>query len=203
VTGVPVRSAFFAVPADLPPMANPRVLVLGGSQGAKQINEALPAVAARLAARFPSIRITHQAGARNLDEARASYEQAGVGAPHVEVVPFLDDVAGAMAASHLLVSRAGAITLAEICAAGRASVLVPLAIAQGHQVDNARLLADAGAAEMIRSDQFSADRLAATLEELLADGARLSVMGRSARTLSRPHAVSAIADRIEELGGVR
>jgi UDP-N-acetylglucosamine--N-acetylmuramyl-(pentapeptide) pyrophosphoryl-undecaprenol N-acetylglucosamine transferase len=126
-----------------------------------------------------------------------------VGAPHVEVVPFLDDVAGAMAASHLLVSRAGAITLAEICAAGRASVLVPLAIAQGHQVDNARLLADAGAAEMIRSDQFSADRLAATLEELLADGARLSVMGRSARTLSRPHAVSAIADRIEELGGVR
>ena len=70
--------------------------------------------------------------------------------PHVEVVPFLDDVAGAMAASHLLVSRAGAITLAEICAAGRASLLVPLAIAQGHQVDNARLIAEAGAAEMIR-----------------------------------------------------
>jgi UDP-N-acetylglucosamine--N-acetylmuramyl-(pentapeptide) pyrophosphoryl-undecaprenol N-acetylglucosamine transferase len=200
VTGVPVRAAFFDVPADLPPLAAPRLLVLGGSQGAKQINEAMPAAAARLAARFPAIRITHQAGARNLDEARAAYERAGVGAPHVEVVPFLDDVAGAMAASHLLVSRAGAITLAEICAAGRASLLVPLAIAQGHQVDNARLLADAGAAEMVSSDQLSADRLAARLEELLADGGRLAAMGRAAHALARPRAAADIAGHVEELG---
>jgi UDP-N-acetylglucosamine--N-acetylmuramyl-(pentapeptide) pyrophosphoryl-undecaprenol N-acetylglucosamine transferase len=120
----------------------------------------------------------------------------------VEVVPFLDDVAEAMAASHLLVSRAGAITLAEICAAGRASLLVPLAIAQGHQVDNARLIAEAGAAEMIPSDQLSADRLATRLEELLADGARLAAMGRAARALARPRAVADIADLVQELGGV-
>jgi UDP-N-acetylglucosamine--N-acetylmuramyl-(pentapeptide) pyrophosphoryl-undecaprenol N-acetylglucosamine transferase len=204
VTGVPVRAAFFQVPAELPPLDAPRLLVLGGSQGAKQINAAMPAVAARLTARFPAIRITHQAGARNLEEARAAYAQAGVGAPHVEVVPFLDDVAGTMAASHLLVSRAGAITLAEICAAGRASLLVPLAIAQGHQVDNARLIAEAGAAEMIvwdqHSDQLSADRLAARLEELLADGGRLAAMGRAARALARPRAVADIADLVQELG---
>jgi UDP-N-acetylglucosamine--N-acetylmuramyl-(pentapeptide) pyrophosphoryl-undecaprenol N-acetylglucosamine transferase len=206
VTGVPVRAAFFAVAVELPSLDSPRLLVLGGSQGAKQINAAMPAAAARLAARFPAIRITHQAGARNLEEARAAYARAGVGAPQVEVVPFLDDVAGAMAANHLLVSRAGAITLAEICAAGRASLLVPLAISNGHQVDNARLLAAAGAAEMIPSDQLAADRLAARLEELLADAGRLAAMGRAARSLARPRAVAEIADHVEELGrkaGVR
>jgi UDP-N-acetylglucosamine--N-acetylmuramyl-(pentapeptide) pyrophosphoryl-undecaprenol N-acetylglucosamine transferase len=174
--------------------------VLGGSQGAKQINEAMPAVAARLAARFPEIRIVHQAGACNLEEARAGYARAGVGAPHVAVVPFLDDVAGAMAASHLLVSRAGAITLAEICAAGRASLLVPLSIAQGHQVDNARLLAEAGASEMMPSDQLSAERLADRLGELLADGDRLAAMGHAARSLARPRAAAEIAGHVEELG---
>lgn len=203
VTGVPVRSAFVSAPAELPSLAPPRLLVLGGSQGAKQINEVLPAAAVRLVARFPGIRIVHQTGARNLEEAQAAYERAQVGAPHVEVVPFLDDVAGAMAASHLLVTRAGANTLAEICAAGRASLLIPLAIAQGHQVDNARLLAEAGAAEMIPSDQLSAERVAGRLEELLADGSRLAAMGRAARTLSRPRAAADIADHIEELEGMR
>jgi UDP-N-acetylglucosamine--N-acetylmuramyl-(pentapeptide) pyrophosphoryl-undecaprenol N-acetylglucosamine transferase len=201
VTGVPVRSAFFAIPQDLP--AGPaRLLVLGGSQGAQQINKAMPEAAARLIEKMPDLRILHQAGARNLDETREAYK----GMKGVEVVPFLDDVAGAMADSHLLVSRAGAITLAEICAAGRASLLVPLAIAQGHQVDNARLLAEAGGAEMIRSDEFSAGKLATHLEELLADRNRLAVladMGRAARSLARPRAVADIADRVEELGGVR
>jgi UDP-N-acetylglucosamine--N-acetylmuramyl-(pentapeptide) pyrophosphoryl-undecaprenol N-acetylglucosamine transferase len=203
VTGVPVRAAFFQVPAELPPTMEPRLLVLGGSQGSKQINEAMPAAAARLIARFPAIRITHQAGARNLAEARAAYEKAGAGAPHVEVVPFLDDVAGAMAASHLLVSRAGAITLAEICAAGRASLLVPLAISLGHQVDNARVLINEGAAEMIPSNELSSERLAERLEALLADAGRLAAMGRAARALARPRAVADIADRVEEVGGAR
>ena len=99
VTGVPVRKDFFAVPAELPPMGSPRLLVLGGSQGARQINLAMPEAAARLIARLPSISILHQAGGRNLEETRAAYESAGIGAPHLAVVPFLEDVAGAMAAS--------------------------------------------------------------------------------------------------------
>lgn len=201
VTGVPVRKQFFAVPAELPPMDSPRLLVLGGSQGARQINQAMPEAAARLIAKLPSLSILHQAGGRNLEETRAAYESTGVGAPHVEVVPFLEDVAGAMAASHLLVSRAGAITVAEICAAGRPVLLIPLAIAQGHQVDNARLLTAAGGAEMIRSDHLSAERLAGRIAELLADAERLAAMGRAARALARPRAVADIADRLEQLGG--
>jgi UDP-N-acetylglucosamine--N-acetylmuramyl-(pentapeptide) pyrophosphoryl-undecaprenol N-acetylglucosamine transferase len=202
VTGVPVRSSFFAVPAELPPLAAPRLLVLGGSQGAQQINRAMPEAAARLMAELPALFILHQAGARNLEETRAAYARAGLGASRVEVAPFLDDVAGAMAASHLLVSRAGAITVAEICAAGRPSLLVPLAIAQGHQVDNARLLAAAGGAEIIRSDDLGADRLAAALAALLADGGRLAAMGRAARALARPRAACDIADLLGELGGI-
>lgn len=201
VTGIPVRSAFFHVPAELP--SEPRLLVLGGSQGAQQINQAMPAAAARLLEKLPALRILHQAGAKNVDETRAAYEKAGLGEPGVTVVPFLDDVAGAMAESHLLVSRAGAITLAEICAAGRASLLVPLAIAQGHQVDNARLLANAGAAEMIPSSDLDPGRLAEALSGLLSDLPRLAHMGRQARHLARPGAAAAIANHLEELGGVR
>jgi len=195
VTGVPVRARFFEVPAELPAMDSPRLLVLGGSQGAKQINEAMPEAAKRL----PGVRILHQAGAKNVEEARAAYARAGIG-DQVEVVPFLDDVAGAMADSHLLVSRAGAITLAEICAAGRPSLLLPLSIAQRHQVDNARLLAEAGAAELLLSNEL--DKLADRLIDLLAAPATLQRMGHAARSLAKPRAVAEIADRMELLGGV-
>jgi UDP-N-acetylglucosamine--N-acetylmuramyl-(pentapeptide) pyrophosphoryl-undecaprenol N-acetylglucosamine transferase len=205
VTGVPVRSAFFAVPpleAAPPSFAAPRLLVLGGSQGARQINQVLPPAAARLVERFPALRILHQAGERNLDDTRRAYAEAGVGESHVEVVPFLEDVAGAMAASHLLVSRAGAITIAEICAAGRPSLLLPLVIAKAHQVDNARVLADTGAAELLTPDEATPGRLADLAGGLLADGGRLAAMGRAARSLARPRAVASIADHLEALGGV-
>jgi len=202
VTGVPVRAAFFSVPAELPPPAPLRLLVLGGSQGAQQINQVLPEAARRLFERSP-VHILHQAGARNLESARRAWTEAGFPEGRVEVVPFLDDVAGAMAASHLLISRAGAITLAEICAAGRAALLVPLSIAQGHQVDNARALAQAGAAEMILSGELTPERLADRLLLLLADLPRLAAMGRAARGLAHPRAAAEIADRLEELGGIR
>jgi UDP-N-acetylglucosamine--N-acetylmuramyl-(pentapeptide) pyrophosphoryl-undecaprenol N-acetylglucosamine transferase len=203
VTGVPVRAAFAAIPAGLPPAEPLRLLVLGGSQGAQQINLALPAAVRRLAAELPSLRILHQAGERNLDAARQAWAEAGIGADRAEVVPFLDDVAGAMAESHLLVSRAGAITLAEICAAGRPSLLVPLSIAQGHQIENARALADAGAAEMIPSAELTPDRLADSLLALLRDLPRLGRMGQAARGLAHPRAVAEIADHLAALGGVR
>jgi UDP-N-acetylglucosamine--N-acetylmuramyl-(pentapeptide) pyrophosphoryl-undecaprenol N-acetylglucosamine transferase len=206
LTGVPVRSAFFEVPAELPPMTAPRVLVLGGSQGAQQVNAALPDAVLRLSERLPELRVIHQAGLRNVDETRAAYARAGLDEPRVEVVPFLEDVAGAMAASHLIVSRAGAMTLSEICAAGRPSLLLPLTISLGHQIDNARLLVDAGAAEMLLPDDIAAGRLAERLAELLASpeavsaASRLAAMARSARSLARPRAVAEIADRLEILG---
>jgi UDP-N-acetylglucosamine--N-acetylmuramyl-(pentapeptide) pyrophosphoryl-undecaprenol N-acetylglucosamine transferase len=224
VTGVPVRRAFFAVPplSEIPgapaapapaeisaaPAApapaeasagSPRLLVLGGSQGARQINEAMAAAAPHLFDRLPALRIVHQAGARHVAETRQAYARQGVGEERVEVVPFLDDMAGAMAASHLLVSRAGAVTVAEICAAGRPSLLLPLAIARGHQVDNARLLASAGAAELLSGEDTAAERLGARLLALLVDGERLAAMGRAARALARPGATAAIADLLAEL----
>jgi UDP-N-acetylglucosamine--N-acetylmuramyl-(pentapeptide) pyrophosphoryl-undecaprenol N-acetylglucosamine transferase len=227
VTGVPVRAAFFAAPpmtadaggagAGVPgggaagvsatsagsPGATgaPRLLVLGGSQGARQLNRALPAAAALVLAAMPGVRIVHQAGARNVDETRAAYAAAGATAEQVAVVPFLDDVAAAMAASHLLVSRAGAITVAEICAAGRAALLAPLAIAAGHQQDNARLLAEAGGAEVLTLADLEPAPLAARLRTLLGDGERLAAMGRASRALARPDAAARIAGRLAALAG--
>jgi len=215
VTGVPVRAAFFAV-GPPPPLlttgsdSRPRLLVLGGSQGARQVNRLLPAAVARARRELPGLSVLHQAGAKNVEETRAGYRAAGLAADltsgAVEVVPFLDDVAGAMAASHLLVSRAGAITVAEICAAGRGALLLPLAIAQAHQVDNARLLAEAGAAEMMvagsageAGEDAMAQDLGSRLITLLADPGRQVAMGRAARALARPDAVAAIADRMAEL----
>jgi UDP-N-acetylglucosamine--N-acetylmuramyl-(pentapeptide) pyrophosphoryl-undecaprenol N-acetylglucosamine transferase len=203
VTGVPVRAAFFAVPAFSGDSAPPRLLVLGGSQGARQINRALPAAAALLLAGMPELRIVHQAGARHLDETRAAYAAAGASPRQVQVVAFVDDVAGAMAACSLLVSRAGAITVAEICAAGRAALLAPLAIAKGHQQDNARLLAAAGGAEVLALPDLEPAPLAARLGALLGDGPRLAAMGRAARALARPDAAAAIAGLLEELAGGR
>jgi UDP-N-acetylglucosamine--N-acetylmuramyl-(pentapeptide) pyrophosphoryl-undecaprenol N-acetylglucosamine transferase len=203
VTGVPVRREFFAVPA--PPLAPPRLLVLGGSQGARQLNRALPPAAAILLATLPALRILHQAGARNLDETRQAYAAAGVGPAHAEVVPFLDDVAGAMAASQLLICRAGAITVAEVCAAGRAALLAPLAIAAGHQLDNANLLTAAGGAEVLAAADLEPAPLAARLGALLGDRQKLGRMGQAARALARPDAAAAIAGQLAALaaGGGR
>jgi len=230
VTGVPVRAEFFSVPelsrnatGDISRSSSPAepgtseasaalgatrasrasLLVLGGSQGARQINRALPAAAALLLAGMPELRIVHQAGARHLDETRAAYAAAGASPRQVQVVAFVDDVAGAMAACSLLVSRAGAITVAEICAAGRAALLAPLAIAKGHQQDNARLLAAAGGAEVLALPDLEPAPLAARLGALLGDGPRLAAMGRAARALARPDAAAAIAGLLEELAGGR
>lgn len=190
-TGVPIRGEFFEVSSELPETA-PRVLVLGGSQGAKQLNELLPAALRGL----DGVTVLHQAGEAHLEATREAYAGSGV---DVEVVAFLDDVAGAMARSHLVVSRAGAITLAEICAAGRPALLAPLYLAGAHQVENARRLVAAGAAEMIDREAGVED-VRAVLKGLLDDEERLRSMGYAARGLARPGAAASIADRVEFLG---
>lgn len=215
VTGVPVREAFFAIPSALPD-GPPRLLVLGGSQGARQINRAMPEAARRLLAEIPDLSIRHQAGGKNVEETLAAYRAAGLDdgqLARVAVVPFIEDVAGALGQSHLIVSRAGAVTVAEICAAGRPALFLPLTIAKGHQIENARLLERAGAAEVLvegggpqgSAEPFAtfAARLATRLIELLADRPGLARRAEAARSFARPGAVAAIADALEAVARPR
>jgi UDP-N-acetylglucosamine--N-acetylmuramyl-(pentapeptide) pyrophosphoryl-undecaprenol N-acetylglucosamine transferase len=198
ITGVPVRAAFF----DIPPLRSdgkPRLLVLGGSQGSQRINRLMPEVLTPLFDRLPELSVLHQCGETHLEATLAGYRAAGLETPRLRVVSFVDNMPAAMAAVDLVVSRAGAITLAEICAAGRPAVLLPLVAAGAHQLANARLLADAGAASLIEEVVLDADRLRLELANLLGDRARLAKMGESARQLAHPQAAVAIVDRIEAL----
>jgi UDP-N-acetylglucosamine--N-acetylmuramyl-(pentapeptide) pyrophosphoryl-undecaprenol N-acetylglucosamine transferase len=173
-----------------------RLLVLGGSQGAAAINANVPRVLAAIAPeRRPLVR--HQCGARHVDATRAAYALAGVEAI---VDAFVDDMAAAYAWADLVVCRAGALTLAELCAAGLPAVLVPFpAAVDDHQTRNASALVEAGGARLVsEGDQF-AQRLGEAASELL-DGdlavarARLLTMAKAARTLARPDAAARIAD---------
>ncbi len=224
-TGIPVRTEFFASAASLktaangqllPPAVPLRLLVLGGSQGALQINRLMPRALGLVKGKIGALEVCHQTGDAHLEVTREAYRAAeieeivetggagpepddrGEGQTRYQVVSFLDRMADAMARSHLIVSRAGAITLAEICAAGRASLLVPLALAAGHQAGNARRLAEAGAAAVLPA-AATAEDTAEVLAGLLSDGARLADMARSARSLGRPDAAAAIADRVETI----
>ena len=200
-TGVPVRSGF-ATGAESVSLEGPlRILVLGGSQGAQRLNELLPAAIGTLAMTQPGMQVTHQVGATGLDETQAAYRQQNFEGVDLSLVPFLEDVPQAMSRAHLVISRAGAITLAEICAMGRAALLLPLSLAGSHQKGNARRLVDAGSAEMLELDEVTPARLAETLAELTEDRERLQRMGEAALSLARPQASVEIADLVEKAVG--
>jgi UDP-N-acetylglucosamine--N-acetylmuramyl-(pentapeptide) pyrophosphoryl-undecaprenol N-acetylglucosamine transferase len=199
VLGVPVRDVFFSVP-DPTFSGSPRLLILGGSQGARALNRELPPAIAALQSRFAGLAVVHQAGAKQLEETRAAYAAAGARA---NVLAFIDDVAAAMSGAWLVVSRAGAITTAEICASGRGSLLLPLEIAAGHQEDNARALERHGAARVLVAGEATAAGLERALGELLSAPATLGEMARVARALARPGAAAAIAERVEAVTEAR
>jgi UDP-N-acetylglucosamine--N-acetylmuramyl-(pentapeptide) pyrophosphoryl-undecaprenol N-acetylglucosamine transferase len=170
-----------------------RVLILGGSQGAHAINMALVAAAPRLAAAGDRIAITHQTGEHDLDMVRDGYRRAGF-AGRVEA--FLHDVEQEMPAADVIVSRAGATTLAEITASGRPSVLIPLPTAtDDHQRKNANVLAEARAAIVMDQTMLTPEALAETVLALAADAGRRAEMGAAARALARPDAARVIVDR--------
>lgn len=206
VTGVPVRREFFAADEGAFPAPDPRrILVLGGSQGAAQLNELLPEVVARLARTFPHLEVLHQAGGSWVKATRSAYDERLRGArttahaverPSVDVVSFIDDVPRAMAHAHLIISRAGAVTLAEVCASSRPAVLLPLRLAGAHQYKNAQALARAGAAVLARPEEQGGEPLAGLVEKLLRDLDGLRAMGQKARHLARPDAARAIAGRL-------
>jgi UDP-N-acetylglucosamine--N-acetylmuramyl-(pentapeptide) pyrophosphoryl-undecaprenol N-acetylglucosamine transferase len=197
-TGVPVREALFGVAGELP--AGKRcLLVLGGSQGARQLNLLLPEALERAAGRLPALDLLHQCGEAHLESTRADYAGRDLGDVAVEVVPFIDDMAAAFARCHLVVCRAGAITLAELAAVGRGSLLVPLELAEAHQRRNAEAMARASAARLVAGAEASPAPLAVLLERLLADSEELQHMARAARGLARPDAAAAIVERLLEV----
>ncbi|HVF35437.1 MAG TPA: undecaprenyldiphospho-muramoylpentapeptide beta-N-acetylglucosaminyltransferase [Candidatus Saccharimonadia bacterium] len=193
-TGNPVRAEIAALAPPQQRMASRggamRLLVLGGSQGARTLNRALPQVLRALPPGL-ALDVLHQSGRALLDETRAAYGDAA----KVRIEPFLDDMAAAYAEADLVVCRAGALTVAELAAAGVASVLVPFAAAvDDHQTRNAEYLVEHGAAIRVRDDADVVRNLGAVVASLLRDRPRLLAMASAARSLARPDAAARIAD---------
>ncbi len=204
VTGVPVRQEFFHVPARAAfhmKDARPTLLVFGGSQGASAINQAVLEALPKLMEAVPGIHVIHQTGERDYVAAQAVYLRTMISA---EVSPFIDDMPGAFARADLLVCRSGASTVAEITAAGKPAIFVPLpTAADDHQTQNAATLADGGAARLLRQAEFSSDRVVSEIAELLRDRPRLAAMAEAARRFAHPDAAAKIADLAARAAGVR
>ena len=204
VTGNPVRAEIEALPSPAERYAGRsgplNVLVVGGSLGARVLNDTLPQALA-LIAPDARPRVTHQTGALQRDGVREAYAAAGVH-EGVEVLAFIDDMAARLAACDLMICRAGAVTVSELCAAGVPAVLVPLLVSTtSHQRDNALFMSQHGAAIHLPQAELTAERLAGVLQGL--DRIALQAMGERACSLARPRAAARVADEIDALVGAR
>lgn len=202
-TGNPVRAEVRARAGSpyIPPGDYPlSLLVIGGSQGARLFSDVVPGAVARLPESLRArLRVAHQARGEDAGRAAAAYEAAGIPA---EVTPFFTDIARRLSEAQLVVSRAGASSIADIAAIGRPSILVPYAAAAGdHQSANARALADAGAAAVIAEAALDAGTLSAQMAALLQGPDAAAAMADRAARAGRPDAVEALADLVESLAG--
>jgi len=201
VSGNPVRPEFLGGPREESALDDQatvaRVLVFGGSQGAHAINVAMVEAAAELAASSAHLRVTHQTGERDVEMVRAAYRTAGLQA---DVEPFLYDMGRQLGSADVIVCRAGATTLAEITAAGKAAILIPLPTAtDDHQRKNAEALAATSAAEVLFQRDLTGAALAERILALTSDRARRERMAQAARALAKPDAARAIVDRALQL----
>jgi UDP-N-acetylglucosamine--N-acetylmuramyl-(pentapeptide) pyrophosphoryl-undecaprenol N-acetylglucosamine transferase len=205
VVGNPVRPEIRAL-ADVPytpPTADGpiRLLVTGGSQGARLLSELTPVAIQQLpeALRL-RLDVHQQTRLESTDSARAIYADALVKA---EIAPFFRDIAGRLRDAHLVIGRSGAGTVCEFAVAGKPAILVPLAIAlDDDQGQNARLLTEAGGAEMAREDQLTVDSLSDALEKLLTNPERLARMAAASRSVAKPDAADRLADVVEKTAGL-
>lgn len=199
--GVPLRDAFEAQPYAPAPYRF-HVLVLGGSLGAKALNERMPAAFSALQRDVPHATIVHQTGRGNASQTWERYQQEGVGDVSARVTDFIDGVPDELGRADVVVQRCGASSLAELCLVGRASVLVPFPFAADqHQLANAKSLERAGAAVAIEQTEASPTRLAAELTRLAADPETRTRMAASAAALATPAAADAIARDLLALAG--
>lgn len=199
--GNPVRDEILALPAPGRRFAGRdgalRVLIIGGSQGARVLNEALPPALAQLEVPLPEV--WHQTGARDAEAVVRAYRERNISA---RAAAFIENMAEAYAWADLVVCRAGALTIAELTAAGLGAVLVPFAAAvDDHQTRNAAFLVNAGAAELLPQRNLSARSLATVLQRLLRDRGVLLQMAMRARALAKPAAAQRVAEICLQAGG--
>jgi len=201
-TGNPLRAEVLAaLPLALPPReVAEHLLVMGGSQGARRLNDALAGCVRPLLEAYPGLRITHACGARDADWVQST--RAALPAElreRYQVSAYFDDIAARLASSDLVVMRAGGSSLAEVSALGRPMVLVPYPFAGGHQYDNAAPYVDAGAAVLLRDEECSAQRLQREVEALLGDPSRRRALASASAAMGRPDAAERVVALLEEV----
>jgi UDP-N-acetylglucosamine--N-acetylmuramyl-(pentapeptide) pyrophosphoryl-undecaprenol N-acetylglucosamine transferase len=194
VTGVPIRPEFFQIPRK--EHAAPfHILITGGSRGAHPINQAVMDALERLVLRKKELFIVHQTGEGDYNSVRDAYARHEF---HAEVCPFIEKMAERFAQADLIVCRSGAITVAEVAAAGRAAIFIPFGAAtDAHQTRNAATMQNAGAARLLPQNELSPERLTTEIFTLLDQPRKLAEMEERARALAKPRAVEDIADLLE------
>jgi len=195
VTGNPVRHGFFEIEPKQRDPKKVSLLLFGGSQGSRAINDAMIDALPHLAAHREQLQVTHQTGPADLSKVRDAYRDAGWSG--ADVREYIDDMMNAFAANDLIISRAGATTSAELMAAGKAAIMIPLP-GQLEQTRNAEALKNAGAALMIRQDELSGQRLAREIVSLITSPDEITHMESAARNMARRDAAQATVDLIEK-----
>jgi len=196
LTGVPIRAEFFQIPPK-EHRAPYTILITGGSRGALPINRAVIESLERLTVRKNQLFIVHQTGERDYNAVRVAYERCEFQA---EVLPFIENMAERFAQADLIVCRSGAITVAEVAAAGRAAIFIPFGAAtDAHQTSNARAMQDAGAARLLPQTELTPERLTNEIFSLLDDPQKIAEMEQRARMLAKPRAVDDIVDLVEKV----
>ena len=203
VLGNPIRRSLlesFQRPFEQP-QDKFRVLVLGGSQGARMLNTRMGEAALSLKEQIPNLQICHQTGKNDEEAVRKVYQEVGVDA---EVLPFIKDMSGAYLSANLIVCRAGATTLAEVGVAHRPAILVPFPYAtDNHQEKNGAAMVAAGAAEMIIESDLTAEKLASSIVRLAKDPDKLQQMQQATAQFGRPEAAQVIVDSCARLAGLQ
>ena len=199
VTGNPIRKEFFAAATgDRRPASAKRLLIFGGSQGSRLLNDTMTGALLFLARLKDKLQIVHQTGPSEVEKVRGAYRASAFS--DARVVPYLDPIVNEIAAADVVVCRAGAMTIGELAAIGRPAIFVPFAAAtNNHQELNARVVEQAGGGIVITEGQLSPERLAGAITELVNDSDRLSHMGTAARTLAAPEATKKIVDLLEKI----
>jgi len=199
ITGLPVREEFFSLPPQ-PDGADFTILITGGSQGSRTLNQAARQSWPLFRQSGLALRIIHQSGPAAYEELRAAFAESGLAG---EVLPFIADMPAAFAQARLIVCRSGAGAVAELAAAGKPAILSPFPFAADqHQLRNAEAFARAGAAWLVPDSEMTGARLFQTVSESAADPAVIDRMGRAARELAHPGAARRAADVLEEVASV-